>query len=76
MSCCLRVKSREWRSGRDVDAEHGRGDGAQEVCVEGLGFVEVEETGHGHLGSLAAVLARQAAEFLGEGVVTDELLAG
>jgi len=70
------VKSREWRSGRDVDAEEGRGDGAQDVCVEGLGFVEVDEVGRGDMESLAAVLTRQAAEFLGEGVVADEFLAG
>ena len=63
-------------SGWRADVEESLRDGAQEVCVEGFGFVEVDEVGRGELESLAAVCARQAAEFLGEGVVADELLAG
>ena len=57
------------RSGVDVDAEDGRGDGAERVAVEGLGFVEINQVGCGHPEGFARVGAEEAAELLGEGGV-------
>jgi hypothetical protein len=43
------------------DAEQRRGNRSEDVTVEGLGFVEVEEVGRGHLEGLVRVGAGQSA---------------
>ena len=54
------------RSGADVDAEEGYGDGTERIAVEGLGFVVVNHICCGHLERFAPELPRQAAKLLGE----------
>jgi hypothetical protein len=66
----------ERRSGADIDAEEGHGDGSERSAVEGLGLTKVDQVERGHLEGFVCILAGQAAEFLGKGVVADELLAG
>ena len=53
-------------SGRNVDVENGRSDGAERGAVERLCLVVVNQVRRGHLQRLAAVFAREAAELLGE----------
>ena len=57
------------RSGGDIDAEHGRGDCAERVAVEGFGLEEVNQVGCGYLERFVRVGAREPAELLGEGGV-------
>jgi hypothetical protein len=44
-----RCQMMEVESGQTRDVEHGRGDSAERITIEGLGFVEIDQVCRGHL---------------------------